>query len=69
MNETIEPGKWYFHVVCRSCQRGIAFMEDPSCGAGLWEPTRSQALRCPHCQTTETYQPDEVQTGPGGYRQ
>ena len=69
MSETIEPGKWYFHVICRSCQRGIAVMEDPSCGTEPQEATQSARLCCPHCKSEAVYEPTEVQTGSGNYLQ
>jgi len=68
MSETVEPGKWYFHVICHSCERAISLMEDPSQGTEVWESTRPETLRCPHCDTPATYQPDEIRTAPGQYR-
>ncbi len=47
MSETVEPGKWYFHVICHSCERAISLMEDPSQGRNprTGEPIQIPASR------------------------
>lgn len=62
---TVEPDKWYFHVICQSCERGVAFSEDPSRGTEQYVATEAATIRCPHCCHEAVYQPAEFRTGPG----
>jgi hypothetical protein len=63
---TVEPGKWYHSVLCRSpeCGRDLAFDEAPPFPAAVDLPDTIR-VRCFVCGCVGVWTPDEVGRCPG----
>jgi hypothetical protein len=69
--ETVEPGRWYFSVICHGCSAPIPLMQDESQGQGPYSISvhrQKETIQCPQCGYTSEYPISEVQTGLSQHR-